>query len=113
MFAKTDNRWRALLAPVSHQFKAFDLSKLVPHFIFGFFERFRVKISVLERRDDALFVAGDVRVKGFHLGLCLVGQRVLQLGDRRQQSGAVHSQLAVFFAQAELDGEEVALVSDF
>lgn len=82
----------------------------VPHLILGLLERVRVIIGVLIGRNYALLATRHLRIEA--LDLLRSGQRVLQLGHRRQQPRSVHPERAVrLAAQSELDGEEVQLPS--
>lgn len=60
----------------------------------------------MEGGDDGRGLAGDRRLEGHDVGA--VGHGVTQLGDRRQQAGAVDFELVALLAEAKLDGEEVA-----
>lgn len=64
-----------------------------PHLVFGLVDAVGVVVGALEGRDDALLFDRELGLEAE--GLVRGAHRVLQLGDGRQQTGAVHAQLAV------------------
>lgn len=78
-----------------------------PHLFLGLLDSVGVVVGVLEGGDDTLLAARDLRVEALDL---LTGRDgVPQLGHRGQQPRAVHTHLAVLFADPELHREEVQL----
>ena len=84
---------------------------LKPEFLLGLLDALREEVSLLEGGDDALRVDGvlDVEALDADGAASDAADDVTKLSHRRQQAGAEHPQVAVLHAQAELDGEEVAL----
>lgn len=87
-----------------------DVMFQLPEFIFGIFETFSYIIDRLVFLVLVGLHGGGRGLKGSELRL--VAERVQQLADGGQESGAVRLQLLVLLAQAELHGEPVYLSKD-
>ena len=82
-----------------------------PELFFGLLDALREEVSLLEGRDDALRVDGVVDVEALDADGAAsdAADHVTKFGHRGQQPGPEDPQVAVLDAEAELNGEEVAL----
>lgn len=86
----------------------FDRGGELAHLLLGLREGLGEKVHLLKGGDHGRLLARELRLKGQDVGGVRDGVR--EFRRRRQQSSAEHFQFVVLFAQAELDGEEVALL---